>query len=140
MVQVPNILPTVEPTDGNPVFLYFEDRFRKPTPFEHDIVVGIDPVLDTKVDALDAHASQFYGWLAKADGTLDAVPDDPAARPDWLKDQWIDPATEAARDGLTAWYGADAQDVRYTESFQVAEYGRQPDDAEVRRLFPMLPT
>jgi LmbE family N-acetylglucosaminyl deacetylase len=140
MVQVPNVLPTVAPTDGNPIFLYFEDRFQKPYPFEHDIVVGIDPVIDTKVDALDAHESQFYGWLAKATGTLDAVPDDPAARPDWLKDQWIDPATDAARDGLTAWYGTEqAQDVRYTESFQVAEYGRQPDDAEVRRLFPMLP-
>jgi hypothetical protein len=140
MVQVPNILPNVEPTDGNPIFLYFEDRFQKPYPFEHDIVVGIDAVLDRKVDALDAHESQFYGWLAKANGTLDAVPDDPAARPDWLKEQWIESATGAARDGLTAWYGTErAQDVQYAESFQVAEYGRQPDDAEVRQLFPMRP-
>ncbi|MFB6248808.1 MAG: PIG-L deacetylase family protein [Salinibacter sp.] len=140
MVQVPNVLPTVAPTDGNPIFLYFQDRFRKPCPFEHDIVVGIDEGLDRKLDALDAHESQFYGWLPKVDGTLDQVPDEPAARTDWLKEQWIDPATDAAREGLGVWYGADAEDVRYAESFQVAEYGRQPADAEVRRLFPMLPT
>ena len=141
MVQVPNVLPTVAPTDGNPIFLYFQDRFQKPYPFEHDIVVGIDAALDRKVDALDAHESQFYGWLPKASGALDQVPDDPAARTDWLKERWIDPVSDAARTGLDVWYGPGrAQDVRYTESFQVAEYGRQPTDAEVRRLFPMLPT
>jgi len=141
MVQVPNVLPTIDPTDGNPIFLYFQDRFQKPIPFEHDIVVDIDEVLERKVDALDAHESQFYGWLAKASGELDQVPDDPAARPAWLKERWAEPASDAARDGLETWYGAErAGAVQYTESFQVAEYGRQPTDAEVRRLFPMLPT
>jgi len=141
MVQVPNVLPTVAPTDGNPIFLYFQDRFQKPYPFEHDIVVGIDAALDRKVDALDAHESQFYGWLPKASGALDQVPDDPAARPDWLKERWIDPVSDAARTGLDVWYGPGrAQDVQHAESFQIAEYGRQPADAEVHRLFPMLPT
>ena len=141
MVQVPNVLPTIDPTDGNPIFLYFQDRFQKPTPFEHDIVVDIDEVLERKVDALDAHESQFYGWLPKASGALDQVPDAAEARRAWLKERWAEPASDAARDGLETWYGAErAGAVQYTESFQVAEYGRQPTDAEVRRLFPMLPT
>ena len=138
MVQVPNILPKVEPTDGNPVFLYFEDRFQKPYPFEHDIVVATDEVIDTKIAALDAHASQFYEWLPWVSDALDQVPDAEEARRAWLKERWTSPVSDAARSGLTDWYGAErAQDVRYTESFEVAEYGRQPSDAAIRRLFPV---
>jgi hypothetical protein len=29
--------------------------------------------------------------------------------------------------------------VRYAEAFEVCEYGRQPNAAEIRRLFPFLP-
>ncbi|MEF8796949.1 MAG: PIG-L family deacetylase [Salinivenus sp.] len=138
MVQVPNVLPNVEPTDGNPVFLYFEDRFQKPYPFEHDIVVATDEVIDTKIDALDAHTSQFYEWLPWVSDALDQVPEAPAARRAWLKDRWTSPVSDAARDGMASWYGAErARDVQYAESFQVAEYGRQPTDAEIRRLFPV---
>jgi len=138
MVQVPNVLPKYEPTDGNPVFLYFEDRFQKPYPFEHDIVVAVDEVVDTKIAALDAHTSQFYEWLPWVSDALDQVPDGSEARRAWLKERWTSPVSDAARSGLTDWYGAErAQDVQYAESFQVAEYGRQPTDAEILRLFPV---
>jgi hypothetical protein len=29
--------------------------------------------------------------------------------------------------------------AKYAEAFEVCEYGRQPDKAEIRRLFPFLP-
>ena len=139
MVQVPNVLPKVEPTDGNPVFLYFQDRFQKPYPFEHDIVVAIDEAIDRKIDALDAHGSQFYEWLPWVSDATDAVPEEPAARKDWLRGRWTSPISDAARDGLTRWYSEEkAKEAQHAESFQVAEYGRQPSDAEIRRLFPML--
>ncbi len=139
MVQVPNVLPKVEPTEGNPVFMYFEDRFQKPNPFEHDIAVAIDPVIDKKINAMDAHTSQFYEWLPWVSDDLDEVPEGEEARKAWLKDRWTSPVSDAARESLTQWYGeARAQEVQYAESFQVAEYGRQPSDAELRRLFPML--
>jgi LmbE family N-acetylglucosaminyl deacetylase len=139
MVQVPNVLPKHEPTDGNPVFLYFQDRFQKPNPFEHDITVAIDDVIDTKMAALDAHESQFYEWLPWVSDALDEVPEDESARQAWLKERWTGGVSEAARESLTSWYGAEqAQSVQYTESFQVAEYGRQPSDDEIRVLFPML--
>ena len=32
-----------------------------------------------------------------------------------------------------------AQALRFAESFQIADAGRQPSDAEIRQLFPMLP-
>jgi len=140
MVQVPNVLPNVEPTEGNPVFLYFQDRFEKPYPFEHDIAVAVDPVIDQKMRALDAHESQFYEWLPWVSDALDQVPEGEDARRAWLKERWTSSVSDDAREGLTRWYGAErAADVQYAESFQVAEYGRQPDDAEIRRLFPMLP-
>ena len=47
---------------------------------------------------------------------------------------------EKCRAGLAKWYGKDrAGKVRYAEAFEVCEYGRQPDAAEVRKLFPFFP-
>ena len=139
MVQVPNILPGVTPTDGNPVFLYFQDRFEKPYPFEHDLAIPIDAALDRKMQALDAHASQFYEWLPWVSDALDEVPTGGDARLAWLRERWTRPVSDAARTALAEWVGAaQAGAVQHAESFQVAEYGRQPTDAELRRLFPML--
>ncbi len=64
MVTVPNVVTEVPALKKNPVFLYFEDGFQKPAPFRPDIAVSIDDVVDKKVDALDAHVSQVYEWLA----------------------------------------------------------------------------
>lgn len=139
LVQVPNVLPKVEPTAGNPVFLYFEDRFQKPYPFEHDIVVPIDAAIGQKISALDAHSSQFYEWLPWVGDATDEVPEDTTARKDWLRERRTGPLSDAARDGLARWYGAErSEEVKHAESFQIAEYGRQPSEAEIRRLFPML--
>jgi hypothetical protein len=41
---------------------------------------------------------------------------------------------------LAEWYGPEqAAKVKYAEAFEICEYGRQPDKAEIRRLFPFLP-
>jgi LmbE family N-acetylglucosaminyl deacetylase len=139
MVQVPNVVSRAEPTSSNPVFLYFQDRFQKPYPFQHDITVAVDEALDQKMDALDAHESQFYEWLPWISGRLDEVPEGDEARKQWLREQWTRPVSDAARESLTRWYGADAaQDAQHTESFEIAEYGHQPSEDEIRRLFPML--
>jgi LmbE family N-acetylglucosaminyl deacetylase len=140
MVQVPNVLPKVEPTEGNPIFLYFQDRFQKPYPFEHDITVAIDEVIDKKVRALDAHESQFYEWLPWVSDALDEVPEGEEARMKWLKEQRTSPVSDEAREGLRQWYGTErAESVQHAESFQIAEYGRQPTDAEIRDLFSIFP-
>ena len=45
----------------------------------------------------------------------------------------------AVRKALEKWYGSDkAARVKVAESFEVCEYGRQPGDDDLRRLFPML--
>ncbi len=141
LVQVPHMLPSVPPTPSNPVFLYFQDDFQHPYPFRHDIAVATDPVADVRLSSLDAHASQFYEWLPWVSGDLDAVPSNSEARREWLATWWRRPVTSAQRDALATWYGADrAPQIHHAESFQIAEYGRQPSETELRALFPMLGT
>jgi LmbE family N-acetylglucosaminyl deacetylase len=140
MVIVPNVAPDTKPVENNPVFLYMEDRFSKPNPFSHDIVVGIDDAIDKKVEGLDAHESQMYEWLPWTAGRLDEVPEDPEERKQWLRDSRMGrEMSDEQRAGLEKWYGAErAAQFRYAESFEIAEYGRYPTEEEIRMIFPML--
>ncbi len=139
MVVVPNVTPDVPPLKKNPVFLYYSDRFKKPAPFRPDVVVSIDEVLDIKMRALDAHTSQFYEWLPWVDGELDKVPKDPAARLAWLRGARKQELTADVKASLVKWYGPQkAAKVDYVESFEICEYGKQPRDEDIRKLFPML--
>lgn len=141
MVMVPNVASDVPALKKNPVFLYMQDHFQKPNPFSHDIVVAIDEVVDKKVAGLNAHTSQVYEWLPWISnaGDMSDVPTDPAARIEWLKEQRIKEVSPEQREGLEKWYGKDkAKKVKYAESFEITEYGSQPTEEEIRRLFPML--
>jgi len=139
MVVVPNLLPDTPAIRKNPVFLYYQDGFQRPNPFRPDIAVSIDSVIDKKVDALDAHVSQFYEWLPWVDGKLEEVPKDPIARKAWLKHARMPQVTPAVRAALIKWYGPDKGSAsQYYEAFEICEYGAQPDDARIRQLFPML--
>ncbi|HKX00598.1 MAG TPA: PIG-L family deacetylase [Bryobacteraceae bacterium] len=139
MVVVPNICPDTPPLRKNPVFLYFEDHFQRPNPFRPDISVDISSVFDQKISALDAHVSQVYEWLPWVDGILDQVPKDPVERRKWLAEHREPSLNPAVRKSLEKWYGAEhAARVKEAESFEVCEYGRQPSDDDIRRLFPML--
>lgn len=140
MVVVPNVAPDTPPLEKNPVFLYMRDGFQKPNPFSHDIVVGIDEVIDQKVYALDAHESQMYEWLPWVGGNLDSVPEGDEERLEWLKERWASRGvSEEQRAGLEKWYGEEkAGSFKYAESFEICEYGKQPTDEEIRQIFPML--
>lgn len=139
MVIVPNVASDTPPLKKNPVFLYCQDRFQKPNPFDPDIAVDIDPVFEKKVDGLDAHVSQMYEWLPWTSQALDQVPEGEDERKKWLatvRKRAIKPAVKAA---LGKWYGAEmANEVENAEAFEICEYGRQPNEAAIRQLFPML--
>ena len=141
MVVVPNVTPDTPPLTKNPVFLYMSDGFQKPNPFSHDIVVGIDEVLETKVLGLDAHVSQMYEWLPWVGGNLDEVPETSEARVQWMMDrrtQWSRVSDEQ-RAGLVKWYGAEkGNSFKHAESFEICEYGKQPTEEEIRKIFPMF--
>lgn len=139
MVGVPNIAPDVAPLKKNPVFLYTYDHFKKPNPLTPDIAIDITPVFDKKIHALDAHVSQFYEWLPWIGGYADKVPAGTGEREKWLA-RWYDrPLQPEVRIALEKYYGKQkAAAAKHAEVFEICEYGTQPDEATVKKLFPML--
>ena len=139
MVGVPNVAADTPPLRKNPVFLYFQDNFKKPNPFQPDIAVDITKVIDKKIYSMDAHQSQFYEWLPWIGGNPDQVPVGQAERLAWLKKlrgSGISPEVKAS---LEKWYGTEkGEQVKFAESFEVCEYGSRPTDGDIKRLFPML--
>lgn len=139
MVAVPNVAPDVPALKKNPVFLYYQDHFQRPNPFRPDFAVDITSVYDKKVSALDAHESQMYEWLPWIGHYLDEVPQNKTERIKWLAQRSAVKINPDVKASLEKWYGKDrAVQVKYAEAFEVCEYGAQPNDEEIKKLFPML--
>ncbi len=138
MVAVPNVAPDTPPLKKNPVFFYFQDRFQRPNPFRPDIAIDIDATYEKKISGIDAHVSQFYEWLPWIEGLADQVPAGKEERIAWLKKWRNSPIDAATRKSLEKWYGKKAAIVKHAEAFEICEYGKQPSDENIRRLFPML--
>jgi LmbE family N-acetylglucosaminyl deacetylase len=139
MVAVPNVASDTPPLQKNPVFLYFQDFFQRPNPFRPDIAIDITTVFSQKIHALDAHVSQVYEWLPWIGGYLEQVPSDVSKREQWLAANRAVKITEEVRASLEKWYGKEhAAQVQHAEAFEICEYGNQPGEADIRRMFPML--
>jgi LmbE family N-acetylglucosaminyl deacetylase len=143
MVTVPHFCPDVPALKTNPVFLFSPDNFQKPNPFQPDVAVSIDSVIERKLDALDTLESQFYEGGAL--GSAELMPNDPTKQQERRRQVRAGHAarTEAVakrfRGKLAEWYGKEKADqVRHAEAFEVCEYGRRPDRKELARLFPFF--
>jgi len=143
MVAVPFFCPDTPPLAQNPVFLYYSDHFQKPYPFQADVVVGIDAVIEQKLDALVGMESQFVeggvsgspeliaGGEPKLEERRKIVRESFRKRDRGVADKY--------REQLAAWYGKDgAGKIQYAEAFEVCEYGRQPSKDDLRKLFPFF--
>lgn len=146
MVIVAHFLPSVPQLPRNPVFLFSEDGFQKPNPFEPQIVVSIDAVIDKKIDALWALESQVESLWATGDfERLVPVPTEPAARAARKAElaERFKRRSEATankfRAVLIELYGEErGRQVRYAEAFELCEYGRRAAPAELKTLFPFF--
>lgn len=141
LVIVPHVAPDSKPLKKNPLFLYMMDNFQKPSPFMPTIAVDIDVVFDQKIHAMSAHESQFFEWLpwTQGEAALAEVPVDKAERLKWLASKRQYKITPAMRESLVKWYGEkQAGEVQNAEAFEVCEYGMQPSDDQIKKLFPML--
>ena len=143
MVTVPHFCPDVEILKNNPVFMYYPDRFQKPNPFQADVIVDIGPVLEKKLDALSGMESQFYE--GGANGSPELMPSEPgkqSERKREVRDGFArrnQSLADRHRAKLAEWYGAErAEKVKHAEAFEICEYGRQPNKAELKRLFPFF--
>ncbi len=139
MVEVPNVAPEVPALRKTPVFLYAQDHFQRPNPFRPDIVVDISNVYERKISAIDAHVSQFYEWMPWIGRYEKDVPAGKEERLKWLMKFYDQPMKANIRKAMVKWHGIEkAAKSKYAEAFEVCEYGAQPNEAEIRRLFPML--
>ncbi|MCE5270692.1 PIG-L family deacetylase [bacterium] len=139
VVRVPNYCQDVPALRKDPAFFYVSDGFTKPCPFEPVVSVDIDPVSGKKLRALHTMDSQMYEWLPWIEGCLEAVPEGDTARLAWLP-TFLDGFFEKAEDfrgPLAERYGEErAARVKYSESFELCEYGHRPSRQEVWELFP----
>jgi len=142
MVTVPNIVPSVPHLNRNPIFMYMNDRFTQPSPFDPDIVVAIDDVIEKKIDMYHCHVSQMYEWLPYNAGRLDQVPSDPSQRREWLGSRWKSRSEGPARryrDLLIKLYGQErGSAVKFAEAFEVSEYGSRPSLERLKKIFPFF--
>jgi hypothetical protein len=143
MVAVPNFCPDVPPLKSNPLFLFYSDSFQKPNPFQADIAVAIDSVVEKKLDALDLLVSQFYEGGALGSAAL--LPTDPqkqAERRRLVRAALASRGQDVAkryRAQLIQWYGKEkGEKVEHAEVFEICEYGRRPMKKELVRLFPFF--
>ncbi|MHC4394318.1 MAG: PIG-L deacetylase family protein [Planctomycetota bacterium] len=145
MVTVPFLCPDVPHLSKNPVFLYLRDGFRKPYPFEPDIVIPIDAVIEKKLEAISVIDSQFSesGCCApverqkipKNEAELAAARRQTRAR---FRRRFAGNAKKY-RDRLIELYGEEkGKKVQYAEAFEICEYGGRLSEAEIKQLFPFF--
>ena len=139
MLTVPLYCPESPAMKRMPTFAYWFDGFTEGQPFRVDVVVPIDSVLKEKADVGEAHVSQFYEWLPWHAGKLDEVPVDAAGRRAQMEEmvkrrgEWI--RGNVPQEIAEKW--APGREFNCCEAFQISEYGEQPGDDELRRLFPI---
>lgn len=155
MLIVPHECPEAAALRVMPVIMYYEDSFTEPE-FKLEFIVGIDEVIDIKLQIARLNASQVYEWLPYTNG--ETVPTDEKARFEWLKGMNTDSthtdqeimslprgyavrfAKPAAkfRDKLIEKYGKEkGARIRYAEAFGLCPYGGALNE-EVKGLFDKL--
>ena len=139
LVMVPNFLPGTPIPKVMPVIFYMHDNFQKPVPFNADIVVDIDDVVEDKLRGFDAHVSQVYEWLPWIGGDFENVPAEAEARFEYLRKnyapRWAKTA-DSFRDKLIEKYGEQrGSKVKYAEAFEACEYGASHDMEKEKLLF-----
>ena len=143
MLIVPNVCPDTPALRENPVMGYVADHFRKPAPFEPDVVLDVTDVEERKIDALHCHESQMYEWLPYTFGELDAVPEGDAERREWLANDGLSHlvantemnVADRFREELVDRYGEAGEVIGHAEAVEISEYGAPLTDESRERLF-----
>jgi len=138
LIIVPSVCPDTPVADCNPVYMFSYDDFQRPYPFTPALTVAIDDSVEEKKQMLDCHKSQFYEWLPWTMGRR--VPDERKMTMEEkyrvLENDWLIRNRKQAdlfRDKLRKFYPED-RDIKYVESFELSEYGRQPEEGELAAL------
>jgi hypothetical protein len=143
MIMVPLVLPSTPPLKKNPLFLYFNDPFKKPYKFEIDVVIDIDCVTQNKAKALNHHESQFWEWMPWIDRKLHLL--EPLKTEEqkfqFLLDEYCEKVSESPekQDKINLLYKRESTYcTKYCESFEICEYGIRLDEQNIKIYFPMI--
>ena len=154
ILTVPHTCPDVPAMRFMPVIVYSEDNFKHP-PFEATYAVETTKEeMEVKLDIADINVSQVYEWLPYNEGQT--VPEGKEERREFLRaikytDETTDADVLATKGGYEARFARSAsrhrqalinrygeekgKKIRYAEVFQLCEYGKQPDEELVNKLF-----
>lgn len=124
-----------------PVFVYVRDYHTINFSYIPDFAISIDSVWQTKLDGLAAHKTQVAEAIPYSLGVLEEVKTNPAKQQQILYDDAFPFSSASVKNkfALEKWYTqTDAAKVKYAEAFEIAEFGRQVEEAEMKILFPML--
>jgi len=139
LIIVPSVCPDTAIIEKNPIFMFSYDDFQRPYPFSPAVTVAIDDSVEKKKQILDCHKSQFYEWLPWTMGRR--LPDEKLISREEkfriLEDGWLIRNSKQAdlfRNKIKEFY-PETNDIKYVESFELSEYGRQPEKGELAELF-----
>lgn len=127
--------------DKLPVFLYVRDYHT--ITFSHipDVAFPIDEVWETKLAACGVHKTQLEEAIPHELGILDEVKANPEKQKALINDNTyaFSKVTPGHVTAMEKWYGkGSAKNIKYSEAFEVAEFGRQVSDSEIFTILPML--
>lgn len=138
LVQVPNICPMTPVLRYQPAIFYMQDDFKKPYPFQPDLVFDITDVFEDKMRMYHQYKSQIYDWLPWVDNITD-IPEGDEERFQWLlKSRFAEKSAELAdqcRDKLIAKYGELGKKAIHAEALEKCEYGGQLTDEQLKEYF-----
>lgn len=124
-----------------PVFMYIRDFHTSSFSYIPDIAIVIDKVWDLKLRGLGAHISQVLEYNPHAMGTYDEVQASKKLQDEYLFTNAYDWShiTPEILIALQYWYGdSKANQAKYVEAYEIAEFGRQFTKDDVKILFPMI--
>jgi len=142
LMRVPNIVPDVPVLKKTPHIFYMYDHFTLPCPFDPDVAVCIDEVMDKKTAMLDCHVSQVYEFLPWMGDYAKEIPQEREDRRQWLKTYirrgFHPPVSGKYRELLESRYGSGKSgEIKDCEAFQLSEYGAQAEQDELVKFFPL---
>lgn len=139
MVTVPLVCAETPALRKDPIVAYMPDLFTKPNPLSPDIVFDTTAYLDRIVAMLACHRSQVFEWLPYNAGLLEQLPEDEAAKHEWLA-TWFAKRAQAIADRFRARlievYGERGANINAAEAYEISEYAAELDDEARQRLFP----
>lgn len=140
VANVPNAVPEVPALTKSPLYLLMPDYAARRS-YKPDIVIDAGDVMERKLLACDAHASQFYEFAPWQGGILQDVPERWEEKRQFILKHWETflRVSDEMMPAIVEGYGEKhAAKIQYAEPFEVADYSRRPSADEIKRLFPML--